>query len=95
MTEIVFELPDEHTPGYLRRLKSILEYQEAIKDVDLSEIERLNLMINFLVNYVKEPADKEQAYEALLDANKEQIDDVFKIIAGKGDATVPPVNGES
>lgn len=95
MTDVVFELPDANTPGYLRRMKRLLDYQETVKNPDMNEGDRFGLMVRFLLDYVKEPADKDQAYEALLDATKEQIDNLFALIAGKGSVEIPPVKGES
>lgn len=96
MTEIkqvVFELPDERTPGFLRRMKNLAEFQKAQKST-VDEIERFEKMCAFLSGYVVEPKDPEEAREALLDATKEQIDGLFALIGGKHEV-VPPSSGES
>jgi len=51
-------------------------------------------MCDFLSGYIVEPADPEEAREALMDATKEQIDGLFALIAGKREI-VPPSNGAS
>ena len=91
--KVVFELPDEHTPGYLRRMKNLVEFQKAQKE-STDEIDRLERMCSFLTGYVKEPRDPEEAKEALMDATKEQIDELFALIGGRK-SQVPPSNGES
>lgn len=91
--QVVFELPDEHTPGYLRRMKNLAEFQKSQKETT-DEIERFEKMCGFLSGYVKEPTDPEEAKDALMDATKEQIDELFALIGG-GKAQVPPSNGES
>jgi len=91
--QVVFEVPDEQTPGYLRRMKNLAEFQKAQKST-IDEVERFEKMCSFLADYVKEPADPEEAREALMEATKEQIDDLFALISGRK-AQVPPSNGES
>lgn len=93
LKKVVFELPDSSTPGYLRRMKNLAEFQNAQKNA-ADEIERFEKLCGFLSGYVKEPADPEEAREALLDATKEQIDELFALIGGRK-AQVPPSNGES
>lgn len=92
MTQIVFDLPNAQTPGYLRRTRQVLEIQESQKNPALTEIQRFEILAKFLMGYVSEPADRGEAYDALLDASKEQIDELYALIAGKQD-TIPPMNG--
>ncbi len=95
MADIVFELPTPQTPGYLRRLKALTEFQEAQKSED-DPVIRLMSMIEFLSGYVTQPADRDEAYEALLDASQEQIDGLFALIAGKSSGDIiPPAKGAS
>ena len=91
--QVVFELPNDQTPGYLRRMKNLAEFQKAQKDAK-DEVERFEKMCAFLSGYVKEPADPEEAREALLEATKEQVDELFALIGGRKEQ-VPPSNGES
>jgi hypothetical protein len=93
LKKVVFELPDEHTPGYLRRMKNLAEFQKAQKNAK-DEVERFEKMCAFLSGYIVEPTDPEEAKEALMDATKEQIDDLFALIGGKREI-VPPSSGES
>jgi len=93
LKKVVFELPDERTPGFLRRMKNLAEFQKAQKST-IDEIERFEKMCDFLSGYIVEPTDPEDAKEALLDATKEQIDGLFALISGKREI-VPPSSGES
>mgnify|MGYP000946273134 CR=1 FL=1 len=92
--QIVFDLPNEQTPGYLRRMKALMEFQEAQKK-ESSEIVKFDNLCKYLSSYVVEPTDKDEAYDALLEATKEQIDGLFALIAGGKKETVPPANGVS
>jgi len=85
-----FEMPNEKTPGYLRRLKAYADFQESQK-AETSEVKRFEKLCGFLLTYVVEPADKDAALSALLDASKEEIDELFALIGNR--AEVPPENG--
>jgi len=87
-----FEMPNEKTPGYLRRLKAYADFQESQK-AETSEVKRFEKLCGFLLTYVVEPADKDAALGALLDASKEEIDELFALISNR--AEVPPENGVS
>lgn len=93
MDNIVFQLPNKTTPGYLRRVKALTEFQKA-QSAESDQLTKLNAMIDFLSGYVIEPADREKAKEALLDATQEQIDGLFELIVGKSEI-IPPAKGES
>ena len=85
-----FEMPNEKTPGYLRRLKAYADFQESQK-AETSEVKRFEKLCGFLLTYVVEPADKDAALSALLDASKEEIDELFALIGNR--AEVHPENG--
>jgi len=97
MTEpkkVVFELPNERTPGYLRRLKALSDFQEAQKS-EANGTRKFDNLCRFLAGYVVEPSDKDEAYEALMDATKEQIDELFALIGGGNKTDIPPSSGVS
>ena len=94
MTQIIFELPDAKSPGFLRRSRELAEYQDAVKQESLSELAKFELMVKFLKRFVKEPANEQEAYEALMDATQEQINDLFALLTGKIGA-VDPTNAGS
>lgn len=93
VVKVVFELPNDSTPGYLRRMKNLAEFQKAQKGA-VEELDRFEALCGFLAGYVREPADPEEAKDALMDATKEQIDELFALIGGRK-AQVPPSSGES
>lgn len=93
MTEIVFELPDAKTPGFLRRSRQLAEYQDAVKQEGLGELAKFDLMVKFLSQFVKEPEDSQAVYEALMDATQEQINDLFALLTGKLNAVNPTNEG--
>lgn len=93
MTQIIFELPDAKSPGFLRRSRELAEYQDGVKQENLSEVQKFELMVKFLKRFVKEPANENDAYEALMDATQEQINDLFALLTGKLNAVNPTKEG--
>lgn len=77
--KVVFEPPDKDSPGFLKRMKRAISFQDAIKNNQLSEAVVDN-MIDFLADFIKEPADKEEAKAYLLDASQAQFEDMLKAL---------------
>lgn len=88
MSKLVFELPTAQTPGYLRRAKRGLEFRGKLKEgIDPSSIDD---MVEFLVDYVTEPKDREKAKEALFDATEEQFNELIDALVGGEDEEENP-----
>ena len=87
--ELVFEVPGPDASGYLRRQRKALEFRLASNTP-----EGLDSLVNFLVEYVKVPEDREDAKSALWDASEEQIDELLDAISGAGKVS-PKKDGDS
>jgi len=96
--DIVVKIPDKHTPGFIKRqittLEYVLSWRQATENDDNSP-EALRTMINawqktveHLLQFVVEPADRDAAREALLQASEEEINRILDAIRGK-DAKPP------
>ena len=81
--ELVFEAPTPQTPGYLRRLKKGLDFRKKLQDFDVSDSAWISEMIDFLVGYVTEPEDREEAKEAMWDVTEDKYNDMLNAIIGK------------
>jgi len=88
MTELVFELPNEKTPGYLRRVMAANRFNEMLKAGDLSS-DAYEELITFLLGFISEPVDRAEAREALLDATLEQYRDLLGLINKPPNPTSP------
>ena len=88
MTNLVFTPPDENTPGFLRRQREALKFMGSLKG-DPS-VETIDDMVVFLVQFVTEPVDKDEAKEALWDASEAQFNDLLGAVLGKGDSDEDP-----
>ena len=82
-TKIVFEAPTPQTPGYLRRLKKGLDFRKKLKGFDVQDSAWIPEMIDFLITYVTEPEDREEAKEAMWDVTEDQYNDMLDSIIGK------------
>ena len=80
MTKIVFEPPSAETPGYLRRTRMALEFRQKTPEAGPKIIDD---MIEFLLPYVKEPVDRAEARDALLDATQAQFMELIDAVTGE------------
>ena len=81
MVDLVFSPPDEHAPGFLRRQKKALTFIKAF-NVDDPTPDMIDDMVGFLVDYVTEPADRDEAIELLWDASQDQIMSLMQAVGG-------------
>lgn len=70
MTVLKFDPPGPDAPGFLRRQKKVLEFQRSIEHL---EPETIDSLVAFLVDFVTEPEDRDEAREALWDASQNQF----------------------
>lgn len=80
--QIVFEPPSKDSPGFLRRMKQALSFQDAIRDKRVSE-QTVDNMIGFLSHYIKVPEDREEVKNLLLDASEVQFNEMLESITGR------------
>ena len=88
MTNLVFTPPDENTPGFLRRQREALKFMQLLKGDPT--VEAVDGMVDFLVEFVTEPADKNEAIEALWDASEAQFNELLGAVLGKADDAEDP-----
>lgn len=96
LPEIVFALPGPDTPGFLRRQRKALSFQQRMKATDdqgnvVIDLTVFDEMVEFFLDYVTLPRDRTAAREALLDASKAQYDGLLNAIQG-GNADIPLAN---
>lgn len=83
MSDLHITLPDRNTPGYLRRMREALRFQELLSIQPT--VETMDLMVDFLLTYVDKPEDRSEARELLLDASEQQFMDILSAITGEND----------
>ena len=77
MSELTVKLPDATTPGFLRRT---MEAEKFRKQITVGDEVDWDSLINFLLVYVLEPKDRDEAREVLLDLSREQYTDLLDVI---------------
>jgi len=80
MSQLTFTPPGRDTPGYLRRMREALRFQELIQEKP--SVQTVDAMIDFILNFVTEPKDKDEARALLLDASEQQFTDMLGAITG-------------
>ena len=86
MSELTVKLPDSTTPGFLRRTMEAEKYRKQITvggEVDWDSL------INFLLVFILEPKDRDEARELLLDLSREQYTDLLDVIKAPADDANP------
>jgi hypothetical protein len=89
--KIVFTPPGRNDPGYLRRMRRALEMKTLIKQKEIAP-EHIDSIIEFLLGYVTEPENRDQARELLWDASEEDFLSMLTAISGdmaQGNPTKP------
>lgn len=88
MSELVFVVPGDKTPGYLRRILAVNRFNEMLQSGNLTS-EAYEDLITFLLGFISEPEDRDEAREALLDATLEQYRDLLGLINKPPNPTSP------
>lgn len=71
--DLVLDIPGYDDPGYLRRN---MEIERIRQSNDLGK------MIEYILEFVLEPEDREEARELLLDATQEEYDTIWTGLIG-------------
>ena len=81
MSEIVIKLPDKTTPGYLRRQMDADRFRQELGKNKGQEY--WDTLVDFLLVFVIEPEDRQEARDLLLDATEEQYHQMLDVIHGR------------
>ena len=96
VSKLVFELPTPQSPGYLKRMRSAIEYNKKIKSRDGLDPGVIDDLVGFLLPYVKEPEDRTEAREMMFnDLTEEQYGDILKALSGKEEEKENPTAAET
>lgn len=92
MSKLVFQIPNPDSPGYLRRVQRGLAFQEKYKEEMNAPLTASNFekVVDFLVQYVIEPASEAEAREALWNASEEQVKEFYAALKSGGEPNPTP-----
>lgn len=82
MQQIVFEPPDEDAPGFLRRMKQALRFQQLMRDGGYTP-DDVDQIVDFLLDYVTQPTDRKEARALVWDASQKQFFDMLAAMGGE------------
>ena len=88
--QIKFNPPGPDTPGFLKRQREALEFRRQFQQADIGP-EMVDATIDYLLPYVEEPVDRDQARDALMEATQKQILGLLNAVGGNAG----PLAGES
>jgi hypothetical protein len=83
-------IPDKKAKGFLRRQEQALRFQEIVKSGEISS-KSFSEMIDFLVGFVTEPADRKEARELLVDLSQEEYETIFESLKGNQTSSAVPL----
>lgn len=83
MTDLVFRKPGPDDRGFVRRMLRITELQEEIQSKPSSKT--LRALIETLLDFVEQPADRDEARECMLDLSQNELNSLGELMKG-GDA---------
>lgn len=95
--KLKIKIPSTSDKGFFKRQKQFIAYhkslaaceerskKEGLSSIDLLEInaEMLDLMIDFILQFVEEPTDKEEARELVSDLSKDEIDFILSQVSSE------------
>lgn len=90
---LTFSPPDDDAPGYLNRVEKVYDYLGRVSAGNILSGD-IREMAEFLLPYVTEPTDRDQAREALLNASRAQFYEMLRAII-RSDGEIVPFGSES
>ncbi len=95
VVRIIFEPPGKDEPGFLRRNKQAMVFSVRLRELQnknqrewtMKDTELFDDMIEFLLPYIKEPEDPEEARNMLWDASEEDFNKMFGAVQGLEEKT--------
>lgn len=67
--KLVFDIPSSETRGFIRRQREAIRHREALRSSP--SVATMDAMIDFLLTFVSEPADRDAARELMLDMSRD------------------------
>lgn len=81
MSRIIFNPPGPDTPGFLRRTRRALELREQMQGGKPTP-KTVDDLVEFLLPYVSDPPDRDQARELLWDASEADFKNMLHAVTG-------------
>ncbi len=79
MAELKFKVPSKQAPGYFKRVKKAKAFLINLNSPDPDDVDKC---IDFLADFVTQPASRDKAVELLWDASEETFEQLLTAISG-------------
>ena len=80
---VKFEVPGKEAPGYLKRQRKLAEFME----MEGNSAGRWDAMIEYLLDFVTEPKDRDKAREALWEMSESEYDEMLTGLTAQGEVS--------
>lgn len=80
--KLEFQIPGKDEPGFLRRQRQALEFQNKL--TSNPGIDTFDDLLEWLAQFVKDPSEHQEKLDALMDASENQILALLEAIGGGG-----------
>jgi len=80
---VEFEVPKKDAPGFLGRQRKLAEFME----MEGNSASRWDAMIEYLLDFVTEPEDRDEAREALWEMSEAEYDDMLGRLGSQGEVS--------
>jgi len=81
--KIKFVVPGPDEPGYLRRQRKAIDLVSKLDPKALT-VQAMDEMVEFLCQFVTEPEEEKDKFEALLDLSQNDFTEMLRAVAGGG-----------
>lgn len=78
--ELEYKVPGRDAPGFLKRQRKLAEFMELEKATD-----RWEAMIEYLLEFVTAPEDRDEAREALWNMSEAQYDNMLGALSSQAE----------
>ena len=85
--QLVFAIPGSDEPGFIRRQRTAMQLTGAFKAG--GGVQAMDDMINFLLTFVAEPQDREQARELLYDLSRDDYNGLLQAVLRESEDFLP------
>jgi len=93
--DLVIDVPKSNEKGFLRRQNQLVKFMHSFESAQRNNIyepDMIEQMVEFLLTFVSEPKDRDEARELLWDLSEDEYMYVMASIRGSGEELVPPTN---
>ena len=83
ITTVKFLPPKSHEKGYLKRVRKAMTFSDRLTDKENPpKLADLDEFIEFILKWVKEPVDRQEAFDAVEDLSQDEYNSLLQALFG-------------